>query len=273
MAIANYLDFLYELDRYTRDSPLGCVPNGAEMHAIARGAGLAGPADTSAAAWTGRLVHLRYVTPGPALGGAPHTQPPPGPWTDDVLQTFTDYQVTSKGREEADRIHRLRREKATDAALGHVGPILEAPSISEAQRAAIAAPLKRLRTALDHERWVDAVGSAKDLVEAACKVTLAHASQPVPASESLPTLFKRALGAPPPDGPGGELGRSLTAAVQRLAELRNVSGAGHGHAELRAVAPRDARIAATAAVAVCSYLLDTERASHSASRDGKTGLP
>jgi hypothetical protein len=248
---SNYLALLYELDRFTRGSPLGCVPSGAEMHAIARRAELAGPTDTSAAAWTGQLVKHGYVTPGPVRGGERRPQPPPGAWTDADLGIYIDYEVTDKGREEADRIRRLRREAATDAALG-IGHSWMEPS----QLDAVATPLRSLRNALDQERWVDAAGAAKELVEASSKVVLARAGQSVGRSESVQTLFQRAREASGPAARADtDLARSLVTTVQRVAELRNTAGAGHGHAEAPSIPPRDARMAAAAAVAVSRHLL------------------
>lgn len=249
----NYLEFLYELDRYTRDSPRGCVPDGATMHLIARDAGLAGPTDTSAAAWTGQLITLKYLIPGTRLGGERRPEPPPGAWTDDELQRYIDYQVTDQGRDEAERIRRLRRQAATDAALGI------APSwLDESQLEAVGTQLRSLRSALDEERWVDAVGAAKNLVEASCKVTLAQAGQDVARSESLPTLFKKAYDAlgVPTEPAAIQLGRRLTGTAKAVGELRTVTGAGHGQAEASAITARDARLAAAAAVAISRYLLE-----------------
>jgi hypothetical protein len=68
------------------------------------------------------------------------------------------------------------------------------------------------------------------------------------------------VGIPPTDRLAVDLGRSLASVVQRVAELRNVVGAGHGHLEAPSISPRDARMAATAAVAVCRHLLEATSA-------------
>jgi hypothetical protein len=253
----NYLEFLYELDRYTRDSPSGNVLNGASMHAIARDAGLAGPGTTSAAAWTGQLVTRGYVTHGPAPLGTRRPYPPPGPWTDEELQTYNDYEVTDTGREEAERIGRLRRQVATDAALG-----IPPGWLDDSQLEAVATPLRGLRTALDEERWVEAAGAAKNLVEASCKIVLAQRGEAIPTSGPLPTLFKRVHTAiaPGADRSAVDLARGLAATVQGVGELRNVAGAGHGQAQAPSITPREARLAATAAVAVSRYLFETASA-------------
>jgi hypothetical protein len=250
---ANYLDFLYELDRYTRSTPRGCVLNGAEMHSIAQDAGLAELADTLAAAWTGQLVKHGYVSHAPAPLGTRRPYPPPGPWTDEDLQAYNDYEVTDTGREEAERIGRLRRDAATDAALG-IGPSW----LDDSQLEAVGTQLHSLRSALDAERWVDAVGAAKNLVEASCKVVLAQRGQAIPTSDALPVLFRRAYDALAPSTHRSvvDLGRALAGAVQRVGELRTAAGAGHGQAEVASLTPREARLAASAAVAVTRYLLE-----------------
>ena len=67
---------------------------------------------------------------------------------------------------------------------------------------------------------------AKDLLEAACKVAIERAGQPVPSGESLPTLFKLAAGAKATDKMESDVGHRLSAVVAQLAALRNVAGAG-----------------------------------------------
>lgn len=120
---ANHLDFLAALDRHRRTSQLGRVAVGFEMQGLAWDAGLVERGDIAAARWTGELVELGYVR---ALSRSPGVRDlsPGVPWGDRELQPFSDYEVTPSGREEADRIHRLRRRSATDAALGATFPIL-----------------------------------------------------------------------------------------------------------------------------------------------------
>jgi hypothetical protein len=251
----NHLDFLEALDRRTRASPSGEVSTGYEMHQLAWQEEVAAPGELSAAPWTGQLVDLGYVEPDAALGGGP--QPPPRrvSWSDRELQSFTAYRVTAAGRQEAERLRRARREQLSDLALGRT--LIPAPrSRGGAAAQAIDRPLRDLRAALDDERPAAAVGAAKDLVEAACKVVLARSGRTGDGRGSLPALFtqaRRAAGIS-----DGDLGRSLAATVQRLAELRNAAGAGHGRVGGPDVTMAEARLAATSASGLTAFLLSRE---------------
>lgn len=98
--------------------------------------------------------------------------------------------------------------------------------MTEPQRQAISLPVAHLRLALGNEQY----GAAKDLAEAACRVCIDQAGASVAPSTPLPALFKETLRASGLDASRGDLGRSLAATVQRLAELRNAAGVGHGRA-------------------------------------------
>lgn len=255
----NYLDFLLVLDDHIRDRPDGCVRGGYEMHEIAREAGLVEPSNEAAANWTGLLVELEYVTHGPLSMGDRRPVIPGRAWDSTQVQRFTDYRLTAKGREEADRLRRQAREQHTDAVLGHSFPHLIQPWMSDVQQRAIAEPLGTLRAALDAGRYGEVIGSAKNLVEASCKIVLAGVGQSAEPNQSLPTMFKLACDARKgTTSAGDELGRSLTATVQRLAELRNIAGAGHGHASVPDRSPRDAHLAASAASSIAAFLLTPE---------------
>jgi hypothetical protein len=125
------------------------------------------------------------------------------------------------------------------------------------QQRAIGVPLTQIQTALDDGHAAAVIGAAKDLVEAACKVGLERAGQEVPHDASLPTLFKLTHAATDPyaDISGRDLGRSLASAVQRLAELRNAAGTGHGRASVPDVAARDSRLAASSSMAISEFVL------------------
>ncbi len=259
--MANHLDHLLAIDRFTRESPLGCVSSGYEMHAIAQRAQLVAANDKSAARWTGELVELGYLIHGPKSFGDSRPTPPGRMWGDSQLQMFNDYRVTADGRNEADRMRRLTREQRTDEALGNGMPSLVRPWMDGPQQRAIATAVGALRAALDGGQHSAAIGAAKDLAEAACKVVIEGSGQTAPQRQSLPALFKQARTAGSADGNGGDnLGRSLAATVQRLAELRNAAGAGHGHASLPKLSEREALLAASAATAIADYLLADDEA-------------
>jgi len=170
--------------------------------------------------------------------------------------------LTSKGRElvgtgwpAEQQLAAKRREELTDATLGGVLPDRLQASMSESQRQAISAPLADLRAALDGERYSAAIGAAKDLTEAACKVAIERAGGTAPRNEKLQVLFKQTLAVTGVEKVEGDVGRSLAATVQRLAELRNAVGAGHGRASQPNVDGRRARLAATAAFGIALFVL------------------
>jgi hypothetical protein len=253
--MANYLDHLLAVDEYTRSAPAGCVQTGYEMHAIAQGAGLVEPGNLIAANWTGQLVELEYLVHGAQSAGDRRPLLPGRMWSDSDLQRFSEYRVTARGREEADRMRRLTREAGTDAALDGGFPYLAPSWMSDDQRRAVLAPLATLRSALDSGDGAAAVGAAKNLIEAACKIRIEHAGGAYRRGDSLTNLFKAARETGEVAVPGEDLARSLNATVQRMAELRNAVGAGHGQASAPALGRRDARLAAGAATSVAAYLL------------------
>jgi hypothetical protein len=258
--VPNYLDLLRALDEFTRDSSAGYV-HGSDVFGVAASAGLAAWGDAQPASWMGQLQDLGYVEHGPLSGGDRAAIPRGALWTHSDLQRFTYFHVTPRGREEADRMRRLERERGTDAALGVVWPDLVRPWMSDAQTRAITVPLKTLVTSLDSEHGGSAIGAAKDLLEAACKLTIEHAGATAPPRAPLPALFAHAIEARPlGDAAGRKVARSLAATVQALAELRNEAGSGHGRVEAPVVPVGAARLAASAGVAVAAFLLGTDDA-------------
>ena len=252
--VANYLDFLVAFDDHIRPSSLGHVTYGHELEDIAKAAGLMAADDQySAARWAGECVAYGYITHNPP-GGGDLRPVPSGAYTADELRRFSDWRITPTGRSEADRLRRQRREELTDAALGGLISKLALAQMSEPHRRAITMPLANLAAALDNERHVAAVGAAKDLAEAACKVIVDRGGEK-PAS-SLPALFKQTLDVAGRDDAAGDVGKSLAATVQRLAELRNAAGSGHGRAHQPAVTARDARLAGTSACGIALFVLD-----------------
>ncbi len=206
------------------------------------------------ARWTGELVAEGYVLHGPKSDTRP--LPPPGvSWMSHDLSRVADYRLTGNGRQEAQRTREHARRERTDTALGLRYPQLARPWMSDAQARAIAEPLDRLRDALDAGRPVPAIGAAKDLVEAACKVAMHHGGKEPASGESLTSLFKAAAAVLPDTGHDEQLGRRLASVVHQLGELRNATGAGHGQATLTDVPAGDARLAAAAAVALADFVL------------------
>jgi hypothetical protein len=252
--VANYLDFLLAVDDYIRDNPSGCVSSGTDMWTVAARAGLAKWGDPDPPRWTGELVYLDYLIHAPKSSGDVGPEFPGTMWEQNEVQRYHDYRLTALGREEADRLRRRGREAITDAVLGGRLPTLIRSWMSDGQRGAISAPLTQLQTALDNDHAPAVIGASKDLVEAACKVSLERRQQQVPASTSLTDLYKRTL--PEITDPSAvALGRSLTASVQRLAEFRNAAGSGHGRASAPEVGATDAHLAASASVAIAEYVL------------------
>jgi len=134
-------------------------------------------------------------------------------------------------------------------------PGLLQASMTEPQRQAISVPIADMRSALDGERYSAAVGAAKDLAEAACKVAIERAGGTSPRGAKLPRLFKHTLDVTAIETAEGDVGRSLAATVQRLAELRNAVGSGHGRAAQPDVDGRRARLSATAACGIALFVL------------------
>lgn len=256
--MANYLDLLLAVDDFVRAAPSGCVSHGYEVYGIATAEGLVEWGDLSPANWTGQLVHLGCLTHGPLAAGDPHPLPPGTMWGERELQRVSDIHVTTTGRQEAERLRRRAREDETDVVLGRAMPRLFRSWMTPSQSQAVAVYVKALRLSLDEGRDQAAIGAAKNLVEAACKVSIEHSGGTPQRNESLVSLFKHAALAQTSDGAdasGADLGRSLTATVQRIAELRNSVGAGHGHAFAPPDAERDARLAASAAIGLASFVL------------------
>jgi len=227
-----------------------------DLLSIVQRHGLSDRAHEEAARWTGALVELGYLRHQPKSLGDSRPEIPGTSWDQGQVSRYHDYRLTSTGREEAERIRRRAREIGTDAALGSRLPALFRPWMTNSQTRAIAVPIAQLQAALDREDDNAAIGAAKDLIESACRVTLDHLARDAPSATSLPSLFKLAAeSTAQADVSAIDVGRGLAATVQRIAELRNAAGAGHGRASAPDVAHRDARLAATASTAVASYLL------------------
>jgi hypothetical protein len=251
------MDFLVALDEHLHDSTLGYVMEGTQMYAISENAGLTQRGDETPAQWVGLLARDGYIAhSGKNFGD--HGPIPDGPYTPYDLSRFRDYRVTPTGGEAAARLRQRRREDLTDVALGSTVPDLLRVIPDEQHRGAITHSFAALRSALDGERHAAAIGAAKDLIETACKITIAQTRQQPDSSRNLPALFRQAVDATSRVDASSDLGRRLASLVQSLAEARNTSGAGHGQAEPPTATGRDARLAAMAACGLALHLLGPE---------------
>lgn len=253
----NYLDFLVAFDDHIRAGNLGYVISGHELYGIAHNAGLAGQLDGVVVQWVGKLVDDGHMTHGPQGAGDRQPLPPGRYWTQHELSRVSDYTITYTGRTEADRVRRQRREAVTDELLGLVFPRLGELDLTDAQRRAIQVPLAGVQAALDDERYEPAVGAAKDLVEAASKLSLLKAGREPAARASVASLVKLALTASAGDTGGEEIARRLAGVVDALGDLRTNVGTEHGRAEQTEASAELAHLAASTACAVARFLLGT----------------
>jgi len=128
--------------------------------------------------------------------------------------------------------------------------------------------LERIRGAIESDPAL-ALGTAKELVETACKTILEEHGVTADDDWDIGRLVKETRGALkllPSDIPDGAKGAdsikrllsNLGAVVQGLGELRNLYGTGHGRSgRRRGIEPRHARLAAGAATALITFLLET----------------
>lgn len=128
--------------------------------------------------------------------------------------------------------------------------------------------IQRLRDSLESDPAL-AIGTAKELVESACKTILEERGIEIDAEWDLTRLGKEArecLQLLPSDVPesakGAETIRKLLGnlgvVVHSLAEVRNLYGTGHGKtAKRQALQPRHAKLAVGAAATLATFLLET----------------
>jgi hypothetical protein len=114
------------------------------------------------------------------------------------------------------------------------------------------AQLGTLRGALDREEWTVAVGAAKNLAEAVALVVLQRSGQEPSGRSSVSTLVREACDAA--DKPD-DLAKRSASIVQAVADLRNALDAAHGQAARAETPCAEARLAASAAVAIAAFLL------------------
>jgi hypothetical protein len=127
--------------------------------------------------------------------------------------------------------------------------------------------LRRIEAGLAADPAV-AIASSKEMVESACKIILDDYGVAYSGKDDLLDLYKKAAAAlklnaeSVPDNVKGSQAaqgalRALVTTVQRLAELRNELGLGHGRNRASEALTRHAKLAFNTAAAVAEFLLDT----------------
>jgi hypothetical protein len=127
--------------------------------------------------------------------------------------------------------------------------------------------LRRIGAGIDVDPAA-AVASSKEMVESACKVILDDYEVAYSNKDDIGDLYKKVATAlklkaeSVPESAKGSAAaqgrlRALVTVVQRMAELRNELGLGHGRTRSSNAQRRHARLAFNAATAVAEFLLDT----------------
>lgn len=175
-----------------------------------------------------------------------------------------------------ERMKTLSRREGFSYSDGRLVPV-EAPGIhlraaahiaQKIDAAAILAQIKRLELAEDKDPEL-AIGTAKEMVESACKIIMEERGKPIAGNPDIPTLTKVTLKELQlvPEGvkdaaKGADiikgLLRSLGSIGNDLAQLRGLYGTGHGRSgKGGGLTSRHARLAVHAAAAFATFLLET----------------
>jgi hypothetical protein len=143
-------------------------------------------------------------------------------------------------------------------------------AITKVNAPELARQLNRLREAVDDDPGL-AIGTAKEMLETACKTILEDQGVPFDASWDLPESLKatrKELKLLPDDIPeavrGAETMKRLLSSLGQigygLAELRNLYGSGHGRsARSKGLSARHARLAVGAVATLVQFLFDTHQ--------------
>ena len=162
--------------------------------------------------------------------------------------------------------------KYENGSITHHGQVASLPMVHEAA-AALDVPelhrqLARLRDAPDEDPGL-AIGTAKELVETACKTILHARSVAFDEGADLIALVKatrKELRLLPEDVPSAAKGAgtmkrllsNLGTVAQALGELRNLYGTGHGKTgAAKGLSARHARLAVGSAATLATFLLET----------------
>lgn len=131
--------------------------------------------------------------------------------------------------------------------------------------------IKRMEQAQKEGDVELAIGTAKELIETCCKTILAERGAPVQGTPDIPELAKAVFQILPlvPSGISDEaraatsvkiLLNNLIQVPQKLGELRNTHGTGHGkHSRATGLPLRHAKLAVGAAAAVATFLFETHQ--------------
>jgi hypothetical protein len=158
---------------------------------------------------------------------------------------------------------------------GRIAPATQAAHLHEVRDAVeslqvpeLARQLDRLRESVDSDPAL-AIGTAKEMLETACKTILDELGVQVQPEWDVPELLKHTrkhLKLLPDDVPevarGADTIKRLLSSLGQvghgLAELRNLYGSGHGRSgRVKGLSPRHARLAVGAATTLVQFLLDT----------------
>ncbi|MCC6832861.1 MAG: abortive infection family protein [Thermoleophilia bacterium] len=242
------------LDRLRRD-PRGeqALASGLGILQAAVDDGLVGQgSEARIAQWVGELVGAGMLGFHATSGGA-RPLPVGSVWNEGELQIHHWYFVTDVGSADAAETRRL---ESRDRALVALIPERALAALSKEGRAALEEPASALEQALRDERHAAAIGSAKELLEAACRVILTAGGDAPTPSEGLTALVKDVMGNDQqPSKRVQSLARRLASVADALAVLRNEAGSGHGRAQPSSATAADAELASGAAITLVRYLL------------------
>jgi len=209
------------------------------------------------AGWVGDLVNDDRLRPTSRAGGSPEA-PMGMSWGDAQLQSHYRYRLTDGGRVDARETRHLRRQRTVEHLLAGIVNEDSLATLSQPARDAVDHHLQTVRRAIERDDPAAVIGAAKELVEAAAKIVLARAGVQPNARASLGQLYRQALvatGRSDQEAPGFTMSRGAASLIDRLAQLRNKHGSGHGRPQPPDAEQRDGRLAARVAVAATEYLL------------------
>lgn len=141
----------------------------------------------------------------------------------------------------------------------------------------LAEQIRRIEQSIDTDPSL-AIGTAKELIETACKTILAERGKPVSGTPDIPTLTKQALKelklvpeGVPEAARGSDVIRrvlqNLGAIGNGLAELRGLYGTGHGKdGKAEGLRVRHAKLAVGAASTLATFLFETHKETLSSDR-------